>query len=645
MNNLDLNNITIEMHVVNHCNLNCNSCNHFSPLAEPWFITLEDFISQIQLLKKKIPNIKEFIILGGEPTLHPQLFELCQNARKILSNKTLIKVISNGLQLKQLEKDLNKYKKLNIKFNFSMCFNESENIINTFIKNQIGNNLYDKILFRQTLVNNLGILDKNYNFFNCTNHKLPCLTLKNNKLYICPFCAHVEHYCKKVNYKIKEVEGIDYLNLEKMTSLDELQTFCCTPKNYCSYCRQDVDIIPINFFSNNLNNYNFSLIESYLREYDSYEKTLLQNKNYLNFNLNNFDPSYYPEKTKKEILRLGKGKIDIIIPYYNETIDQFIKLKENLLSQTIIEDCVIYLISDYSNMDLGVIKTFMDTNLNCVFLKNTNEKNPGNARNKGIDCSFNKIIYFLDADNSFTNDKALEIMYNEINNNNNTDIIYFPAYNPKKSKKVIMHTPLIKREALKNIRYKPFYYCEDVDFLINLKTKIPKNKQNYNYINNLNDYLISHNTTNKGLSITNTFYYYDSLFFAKLTSFFIGFYEISQENFNYNIDILYYLNEQIQFLHNQKIKNNLFIRSLICFELYQSNVLDNQTSLENKHYIIKNIEKEFNINIEEGNKIIIINYLYDFIKLNYINNTRLCNNAKYMLKILEQEKNKILCQI
>jgi len=42
--------ITVEMHIVNHCNLNCAGCNHFSPLAEPWFIEIEDFKNQIIVL-------------------------------------------------------------------------------------------------------------------------------------------------------------------------------------------------------------------------------------------------------------------------------------------------------------------------------------------------------------------------------------------------------------------------------------------------------------------------------------------------------------------------------------------------------------------------------------------------------------------
>ena len=28
----------LEIHLVDHCNLNCGGCNHFSPIAKPWFI-------------------------------------------------------------------------------------------------------------------------------------------------------------------------------------------------------------------------------------------------------------------------------------------------------------------------------------------------------------------------------------------------------------------------------------------------------------------------------------------------------------------------------------------------------------------------------------------------------------------------------
>ena len=34
---------TLDVDIVNHCNLGCAACCHFSPIAEPAFMALEDF--------------------------------------------------------------------------------------------------------------------------------------------------------------------------------------------------------------------------------------------------------------------------------------------------------------------------------------------------------------------------------------------------------------------------------------------------------------------------------------------------------------------------------------------------------------------------------------------------------------------------
>ena len=35
---------TLDVDIVSHCNLNCVSCCHFSPLAEPHFLSLDEWI-------------------------------------------------------------------------------------------------------------------------------------------------------------------------------------------------------------------------------------------------------------------------------------------------------------------------------------------------------------------------------------------------------------------------------------------------------------------------------------------------------------------------------------------------------------------------------------------------------------------------
>lgn len=40
----------IEIHVVDHCNLNCAHCDNFAPIAKPWYITPGNFKEQHSVL-------------------------------------------------------------------------------------------------------------------------------------------------------------------------------------------------------------------------------------------------------------------------------------------------------------------------------------------------------------------------------------------------------------------------------------------------------------------------------------------------------------------------------------------------------------------------------------------------------------------
>ena len=450
--------VTVEIQIVDHCNLNCNCCNHFSPLADKWFMKLSDFQSQIELLKKKILTLKVLFILGGEPTLHPQLFEICKSAREILGPKVFISVLSNGTIIKPIAEHKEDYLNLNIDFNFtSYPFKTKNEEIKALAP--LGRMNNTRVLSRQTLVEPKGFYPKEDNFYNCRNHKLPCLTIKNSKLYICPFCAHVEHYCKKTNCNIKIIEGIDYLDLNKMTSLDELQTFCFIPKNYCSYCRQDVAAYPFGESKKDLKEFTYSLRELYIKDYERYESLINAGQENILWaldskkNLAKIDYNFHYHALQTEILRYGQGKFDIIIPYYGESIEQFKALKENLLSQTIIKDCVIYLISDHSYTNLDVVKLFANTkNLYCVFLKNnTQHCGLGATRNKGIENSYNKNILFLDIDDSFAHPQVLEELYQDTFN---YKIVPFICSQKEKVDNKINY--IINRKYLENLRYENY---------------------------------------------------------------------------------------------------------------------------------------------------------------------------------------------
>jgi hypothetical protein len=59
------------------------------------------------------------VLLGGEPVLHPKLFELCQIARRIVGPERRIDILSNGTIIEPIAQHKQEYLDLNINFFFT----------------------------------------------------------------------------------------------------------------------------------------------------------------------------------------------------------------------------------------------------------------------------------------------------------------------------------------------------------------------------------------------------------------------------------------------------------------------------------------------------------------------------------------------
>lgn len=76
--------IHLDVHVTDHCNLNCKGCTHFAPLVEQEVFKDPDQVGKdLRELAKKFV-IKKIHLLGGEPLLHPRVNEFVKNAREAL---------------------------------------------------------------------------------------------------------------------------------------------------------------------------------------------------------------------------------------------------------------------------------------------------------------------------------------------------------------------------------------------------------------------------------------------------------------------------------------------------------------------------------------------------------------------------------
>ena len=103
----------VQIHITDHCNLNCAGCFHFAPLAPEKIYPYESIKKDLLQLKSLTKDRGlEVALLGGEPLLHPQFLEICQLVKDIFPDNTHW-VITNGLLLKQQSQEFfNKFNKL-----------------------------------------------------------------------------------------------------------------------------------------------------------------------------------------------------------------------------------------------------------------------------------------------------------------------------------------------------------------------------------------------------------------------------------------------------------------------------------------------------------------------------------------------------
>lgn len=114
-------------------------------------------------------------------------------------------------------------------------------------------------------------------------------------------------------------------------------------------------------------------------------------------------------------------------------------------------------------MESLLIKEFKNCPLNCVFLKNPERMGPGQARNVGIENSYNKYVFMLDADDYFCVNNALERMYYKAIEQDYL-LLHFYMYPDPFTNKTNKPGLLINRELLSDIRYTKLFFGEDQVF-------------------------------------------------------------------------------------------------------------------------------------------------------------------------------------
>jgi len=229
----------LDYYITYHCNLKCANCSVGSPYIDPTFQwDFDSFKNDIDNLSKYM-RINKLRLIGGEPTLHPDIAEFMKYASE--SDLVLhgVAVATNGISLKSMSSEFWKYCQMahiseyaNTTINYDKIYkwlddnNKPYKKVHELLRNsdfkdrcieKHGKEWMDGVTpdlgtFRDLVVLEELDHDKAQEVYSACNMKDICHTFNNGKYYNCGFSIHRNFYYDsigvKIPYDLNETDGI-----------------------------------------------------------------------------------------------------------------------------------------------------------------------------------------------------------------------------------------------------------------------------------------------------------------------------------------------------------------------------------------------------------------------------------------------------
>lgn len=231
-----------------HCNLNCQNCDHFSPLAEKKFMDINIFRNDIARMAELFGGKGEYItsvdLEGGEPLLNEKVTDYIVIVHKYMPD-TVVRIFTNGILLKNMDDlfwktcrehqvmlEITKYP-IDFDYDYIVEKAKNEKVELEFFSG--GDEI--KTSFHKP-INLDGTSDKYDSFHKCYMGNGDCQMLKEGKLYPCTFVPNISTFNKYFKKNL-EVGDRDYIDIYKATSMEDILEFLANPIPACKYCQPD----------------------------------------------------------------------------------------------------------------------------------------------------------------------------------------------------------------------------------------------------------------------------------------------------------------------------------------------------------------------------------------------------------------------
>jgi hypothetical protein len=243
----------LEVHLADHCNLNCSGCSHFSPLADKFFANIEEYDGDMKRLSQLIADIKVLRLLGGEPLLHPNVTKFLDSTRTWFP-KANIHLVTNGILLPSMHREFwESCRRNSISIDVTLyppLFSHESDLVQLSKSKGIPMNIVKTSTFRSS-TNSKGDSELEKTFKRCRTW-LYCPILKQGKIYPCAKPAYVHYFNNTFGTDIPDTD-FAHIYSPKATGWTLLSRINTHPEA-CRYCTYGWEKIPTHVWTKSCRN-------------------------------------------------------------------------------------------------------------------------------------------------------------------------------------------------------------------------------------------------------------------------------------------------------------------------------------------------------------------------------------------------------
>jgi len=195
--------------IVDHCDLNCMACEHFSSVAKENIISVEAFHKDMKRLSDILDGEATVAILGGEPLLHPEVDKIFDIARELFPGQNIF-MFTNGLTLDKMTNSFWKSmvdNRIIIRVTKTPALNteKAEKILESHNAIYFFKDKHKKFTYQYLSMNKVNSLKNK----ECEGKY--CCALRDGKLYLCVLPANIYRFNEyfKTNFKVEKEDYID----------------------------------------------------------------------------------------------------------------------------------------------------------------------------------------------------------------------------------------------------------------------------------------------------------------------------------------------------------------------------------------------------------------------------------------------------